>query len=235
MRFLTARWEHLIFANYVIDPQILTPFVPNGTRIDTFQEKCFVSLVAFLFNDTRVLRFHVPYHVCFEEVNLRFYVTPTDDHSRRGVVFIKEIVPKKIIPWIANTLFRENYVAHPMTHQYSASLVEYSWDPPQKQSFSVTTKPQLTIPEPNSLNEFITEHYWGYAKFGSSTLEYQVEHPQWPCCDIADYKLDVNFAANYGNSFEVLNHHPPFNVQYAVGSGVNVRFPKQLRISNSNH
>jgi hypothetical protein len=122
-----------------------------------------------------------------------------------------------------------------MAHEHTDKLIEYSWDIPRRQSFSITPDATLTIPQPSSLNEFITEHYWGYAKFGASTLEYQVEHPQWPCCDIADYELQIDFAANYGRSFEMLNKQQPFNVQYAVGSAVSVHFPKQLRIQNSSN
>ena len=98
LKFLTARWEDLIMANYEVDPQILVSRVPHGTELDLNDGRCFVSLVGFMFRDTRVLGIPVPWHINFEEVNLRFYIKrelPTE--TRRAVCFVKEIVPRRAI------------------------------------------------------------------------------------------------------------------------------------------
>ncbi|MCY7345020.1 MAG: DUF2071 domain-containing protein, partial [Pyrinomonadaceae bacterium] len=94
-KFLTAKWQDLVMANYEISPDLLADFVPPGAELDFHDGKCFVSLVAFMFLDVRVLKIPVPFHTNFEEVNLRFYVRrETADETRRGVVFVKEIVPR---------------------------------------------------------------------------------------------------------------------------------------------
>ncbi len=49
MRFLTARWEHLVLLNYLCPPTLLEPLVPAGTELDTWQGETLVSLVGFLF------------------------------------------------------------------------------------------------------------------------------------------------------------------------------------------
>ena len=72
--FLTADWRYLALLNYVIDPEILQPLVPAGTELDDWQGRTFVSVVGFLFLDTRVRGIAIPFHRNFEEVNLRFYV-----------------------------------------------------------------------------------------------------------------------------------------------------------------
>src|SRR5690606_21017449 len=105
-KFLSAKWIDLIMVNYEVDPGVLAPLVPAGTEIDLFDGKCFVSLVAFMFLDTRVSDFLVPFHVNFEEVNLRFYVKrETEGEIRRGVVFVKEIVPRAAIAFVARSLY----------------------------------------------------------------------------------------------------------------------------------
>jgi uncharacterized protein len=228
MRFLTARWEHLLFANYVIPPDVLDPFLPAKTRIDLFDNKCFVSLVAFWFDETRVLGLKVPFHVRFEEINLRFYVTPQSDHSRRGVTFIKEIVPSRVIPWIANSLFRENYVRYPMTHEHAQPRYTYAWTNDSQHSISGIVEAASQLPQPGSVEEFITEHYWGYAGLNSRTLEYQVEHPQWPTSTLSNYQIAIDYARNYGPQFGILNDMQPYNVLYARGSEVAVLFPNRL-------
>jgi uncharacterized protein len=135
-QFLTAEWRHLAMLNFVIDPATIEPFVPQGTELDAWQGKTFVSLVAFLFLNTRVLGIAVPFHRNFEEVNLRLYVRRKVEGSwRRGVVFVKEVVPRRAIAWTARALYGENYVAAPMGHNIqsdgshpgAARLVSYWW------------------------------------------------------------------------------------------------------------
>src|SRR5271167_2804911 len=118
--FLTAEWRSLVMLNYEIDPAVLQRFVPAGTELDQWQGKTFVSMVGFLFLKTRVMGISVPFHSNFEEVNLRFYVRRfTDEGWLRGVVFIKELVPRRAIAWTARVFYNENYVAVPMDHNLS--------------------------------------------------------------------------------------------------------------------
>ncbi len=120
MTFLKARWENLILVNYCIDPKLLTPYIPNGTELDLYNNKCYVSLVGFLFKDVKVLGLKIPGYINFEEVNLRFYVKRKVNNTwRRGVVFIKEIVPKSLITVIANTIYNEHYETRKMSHDWS--------------------------------------------------------------------------------------------------------------------
>ena len=119
--FLKARWEDLILANYVIDPQVLEKYVPPGTELDLFEGKCYVSLVAFMFRETKVLGLKFPGHINFEEVNLRFYVKTPGSEPKRGVCFIKEIVPKSLITLVANSLYHENYITLKMKHQHEGN------------------------------------------------------------------------------------------------------------------
>ena len=55
MNFLTARWEHLILANYAMPQAVLEPYLPPGAQLDLRDGEAFASLVAFHFLDTRVL------------------------------------------------------------------------------------------------------------------------------------------------------------------------------------
>jgi len=229
MKFLTARWEHLLFFNYSIPEDVLAPYVPAWTSIDRFSDHVFISLVAFLFNKTRVLGIPVPGHRCFEEVNLRFYVVPQNDPTRRSVTFIKEIVPRSVIPIIANRFFYENYVALPMSHVNEEDQHRYSWKNKTENEISATITRELTLPEKGSIAEFITEHYWGYSKGPNCTIEYQVEHPQWPTCQLDQFQILVDFAETYGDEFGFLNKLEPDSVLYARGSEVSVSFPRYLK------
>ncbi|QDV66511.1 hypothetical protein Poly24_01970 [Rosistilla carotiformis] len=228
MKFLTAHWKHLLLANYNVQAALLEPFVPKGTQIDAFEGQIYVSLVAFMFEETRLAGIPIPFHRHFEEVNLRFYVSPKKDPSIRAVTFIKELVPRRIIPLIANNLFHETYAAVPMDHGNDPKRHWYSWQNASHNRFAANIDSELVLPPAGSLGEFITEHYWGYSQGPRRTLQYEVRHPQWRCCQIEDFEIDVDFAATYGEAFAFLNTQTPANVQYAEGSAVSVSFPSQL-------
>ena len=235
--FLTARWENLVMINYEVDPQILLPYLPAATVLDTFENKILVSLVGFLFNDTKVFGFRWPFHINFEEVNLRFYVKHFDGTAwKRGVVFISEIVPKPIISFMANKLYHENYSAKQMTHSISANqeeiFITYKWKHRTRwNSMVVTAEISLSDIKSGSEEEFIFEHYWGYNKYNAhTTVEYGVEHARWQVHKVKDWKLDCDVASLYGNSFVSALSAEPGSVFLAKGSEVVIRKPSFITI-----
>lgn len=224
-KFLTAKWHDLIMANYEIDPALLESRVPPGTELDLHEGKCFVSLVGFMFLDTRVMGFLIPFHVDFEEVNLRFYVRrETGDEVRRGVVFIKEIVPRAAIASVARIVYGEPYERWKMSNYRDDEHVRYSWSRGEcANNLSVTRGANLGVPDAGSHGEFIIEHYWGYTKRGEKRSdEYKVEHPKWELFTADNPKIDVNFAKTYGQEFAFLSNTEPHSVLLAAGSDIAV-------------
>ena len=214
--FLKAQWRNLIMANYAIDPAVLKPFVPCHTELDFFNDVCYVSLVGFLFTNTRVYGIPVPLHTTFEEVNLRFYVRYKEASIwKRGVVFLKEIVPKHAIAFIANTLYNENYATHKMKHHWEQNgdslNVSYYWQIGGEWNYlkAVAAVNGSTLKQ-GSEAEFITEHYWGYTFINNGcTGVYQVAHPQWAIHPVSRYEIKCNAAELYGSQFaEALNATP---------------------------
>lgn len=225
-KFLTAKWHDLVMANYEADPAVLAGRVPAGTEIDLHEGRCYVSLVGFMFLDTRVLGVPVPFHVNFEEVNLRFYVRreAAGGEVRRGVVFVKEIVPRAAIAWVARSLYGEPYEAWTMAHTKTIDEVSYSWsNGARRNRIAAAVGENLGVPAAGSHGEFIIEHYWGYTKRGPArTDEYKVEHPKWELFSVDSAVIDVDFAATYGSDFEFLNTREPFSVLLAKGSEIAV-------------
>lgn len=228
MQFLSAVWKDLLLANYVVDPGCLRPYVPAGTCLDPFDGKVFLSLVAFLFDDAKIVGLPIPAHRRFEEVNVRFYVTPEWDPTIRAVTFIQEVVPRRAIRVVANRLFHERYVSQPMSHEHRGREFRYCWGMELENRFSATVPCERALPEVGSVEEFITEHYVGYSSSKNHTLEYRVEHPQWECSEVEHFEIGVDFARCYGEHFAFLNEVDPYNVLYAVGSRVTATFPKRV-------
>ena len=227
--FLTAEWRKLAIVNYSVDPDVLTPYIPYKTELDFWNEKCYVSLVGFRFINTKLKGFSIPLHRDFEEINLRFYVRHNDGKEwKRGVCFIKEIVPKPALTLIANSIYKENYVTLPIKHHIQESeefiKIRYSW-----KHEGVWDNIQLkTLPNPNDISEgseeeFITEHYWGYTQLnGELTSEYQVQHPRWMTYEVIDYEINVRFGELYGAEFAFLKDVLPDSIMLAEGSPIAV-------------
>lgn len=215
--------------SYEIDPAILRPMIPAGTELDDWNGRTFVSLVGFMFMDTRVMGVSWPGHRTFEELNLRFYVRrkgPEGDW-RRAVVFVKEIVPKRAVAWIARAVYGENYLALPMSHSITQHgderRVSYGWrfrGEACRLGVTVTGEPQ--DPDAGSLEEFISEHYWGYTRTrGGRTGEYRVEHPRWRIWKARSAEFACDATGLYGREFaDVLRE--PASAFLADGSEVAV-------------
>lgn len=227
--FLTAEWRKLAFANYVIDPEILSKYLPAKTELDFWDGNCFVSLVGFKFANVRLKGFRIPFHTDFEEVNLRFYVRhKAAEGWRRGVVFIKEIVPKPGITFVADAIYKENYVTMPMDHLWQESEtalnVRYRWKSGNWNSFALLASNALAAIREGSQEEFITEHYWGYAQASPvKTSEYEVAHPRWQVYPVKEYTIDVDFGKVYGPEFSFLSQATPETVFLAEGSAISIK------------
>lgn len=232
--FLQAEWRKLAMANYAVDQRILDKYLPAKTEIDLWNNTCYVSLVGFMFKDTRVKGFRIPFHTNFEEVNLRFYVRFKDNGEwKRGVVFVKEIVPRTALTFVANTVYKEHYETMPMQHRWTSSAdkltVEYRWKKKGWNSLMVVTDTATTAISADSEEEFITEHYWGYTKLsGENTAEYGVEHHKWDVYKTSDYLIDVDFEDVYGRDFGFLKSETPVSVFLAEGSLISVKSGRRI-------
>lgn len=244
-KFLTAEWKDLVMANYEVEPSLLTGRLPCGTDLDFHEGRCFVSLVGFMFLNTRILGVPVPFHVNFEEVNLRFYVKrdavsepgavatgalPSRSgggavaETRRGVVFVKEIVPRFAIAAVARALYGEPYEAWKMSNLRDGCRIRYGWQKGRcSNSIGVEIGENIGVPAESSHGEFIIEHYWGYTRRDSDrTDEYKVEHPKWELFSAEKPAINVDFGQTYGKEFAFLDSRRPYSVLLAKGSEISV-------------
>ena len=236
--FLSAQWLNLLIVNYVVPPELLKPLVPAGTELDLYQGQAFCSMVGFVFANTFVLGMRIPFHTQFEEINLRFYVKRRELEDgkevwKRGVVFVKELVPRFAIAFVAKTFYNENYEAVPMASTFNFSgtqgSVSYEWNSaPETCTLGGTFEGDLTLVAPGSLDELITEHSFVYVRQqDGSTMEYNVEHPRWRTWKSARGKLSGPVEKTYGAEF-ARYLKIPHSTCMAEGSAVRVFAGKKL-------
>jgi len=228
--FLSAEWVHLAMLNYSVEPTLLLPYVPSGTALDSFDGKTYVSLVGFIFRKTKMFgKVVIPFHSEFVEANLRFYVYRNQGaEKKRGVVFVKEIVPKRAIALTARLIYGENYVSLPMDHKITSErdgiIVEYRWkNRGQWLTLTASAKGAPILPMANTLEQYITEHYWGYSKSRAGrTLEYQVTHAPWRLWSCSNAKFAGDSEELYGREFAAILALQPDSAFIAEGSPVSV-------------
>jgi uncharacterized protein len=231
--FLSARWENLIMANYAVNPDVLIPYLPKGVELDFYDNKAYVSLVGFMFKETRLFKMPIPFLGTFEEINLRFYVKRVEENiEKRGVVFINETVPYRPVAWLANKLYKEHYMAIPTKNSIdigaSGKKIRYEWKINKTWNhLAVNAAVQNEEMLPGSIEEFIFEHYYGYTKINDQlSQEYKVNHPRWLVNKVMDYSIHCDFPSMYGNDFSFLGSQQPDSVIFAEGSPVSVKWKR---------
>ena len=235
--FLTAQWRWLVILDFEVDPAMLEPLVPRGTVLDFWQGRSLVSVVGFRFLDTRVLGVAVPAHRDFDEVNLRFYVRREmpDGNARRGVTFVRELVPRLGVALLARAAYNEPYLTLPMRSVApsaptdSPGRIHYEWQ--TARGWSRLTATATGDPTPiasGSQAEFVAEHYWGYTRQrDGGTIEYQVEHRRWWSWRVEDAELEAD-ASVYGREWAEVLRRGPVSALIADGSTVSVSLPSRL-------
>jgi uncharacterized protein YqjF (DUF2071 family) len=227
--FLTARWEHLVLATYLVPPELLAPRLAPGLELDTREGRGVVSLVGFMFLDTKVARIGWPGYRDFPELNLRFYCRRGDE---RGVMFVREYVPHRLIAWIARYCYNEPYVAAPMTGSVdeapagvtAAYTVSYAG---RVHRIAATGAREAVMPGADSLEHWIKEHSWGYGRDRAGRLvRYEVRHPHWAVHPVRSHEIDVDWASLYGAEWAVLAGTAPISVVLARGSAISVHRPE---------
>lgn len=236
--FLTATWRNLVMLNYEVDPSVIAGLVPAGCVIDSWKGRTLVSVVGFRFLATRVLGVPIPFHRNFDEVNLRFYVRHKEEGEwRRGVVFVRELVPRRAIAFVARFVYGEKYLALPMRHRIEPGegveprRLAYQWRRSDTwEGITASVSGSSFLPADDAEETFITEHYWGYSRQrDGSTVEYQVEHPRWRVWRTETASLECDVAALYGSAFRESLTSSPSSAFVADGSPVVVRQGRKMR------
>lgn len=254
MAFLTARWSNLCLLTYAVPRSVLAGRLPPGLELDSRpglvdgpaaerfgpDGPAFVSLVAFDFLDTRVLGIPWPGYRNFPEINLRFYVrrpaagggagdgAAAGGGAERGVVFVREFVPQRLVAFLARAAYNEPYLAAPMasrvTRSGDAIEVEHRLTfGGRTNTIAVVADGPAACPAATSTEHFFKEHQWGYGTArGGKLLRYEVVHGLWDCYRVRSWRLDWDWAAVYGPEWAFLKDEQPVSTVLAVGSGVSV-------------
>jgi hypothetical protein len=235
--FLTAEWLNLVLLNYRVPRPLLEALIPKGTELHLLRGEAYVSVVGFMFANTRVRGWAIPFHRTFEEVNLRFYVKRlVDGEERHAVTFIRELVPRLGIVVAARLTYNEPYLAVPMSHRLELDSsrrrrAEYRWGRDARSAGAVIGDDlgATDIPAADSDEAFTTQRHWGYTRQrDGSTVEYRVAHPVWRVGRVERGSLEGDLRRAFGPKFANILAAPPVSAFFADGSAVAVHDPVRL-------
>lgn len=236
--FLTAEWRWLAMLHWPAPAELLERYLPPGLELDQWRGATYVSAVGFLFRDTRLRGWRIPWHRDFPELNLRFYVRPPDERAARGVCFIREVVSLPAVTFVARTVYNENYVTCPMRYQHSlsegkiaaGSRAEYAWKRRGRWNrLALSARGSPAFPASGSAEEYFTENYWGFtARRGGGAARYRVEHPAWLIWPADHVEWDCDAAAMYGPEWHAVLNAPPEHAHFIEGSAVKVYAGERL-------
>jgi uncharacterized protein len=238
--FLSAEWRSLAMLNYRVPPSLLEPHVPRGTELDLFDGAAYVSVVGFLFRQTKLFGIRIPGYAQFEEVNLRFYVRrKVAGEVRHGVTFLRELVPKRAVSIVARLRYNEPYRTVRMQSAFGLIgpagrplAVAYGWKTRGAEWSRLWLEPRgdALAAAPGSEEAFITQHFWGYTRtrFGG-TIEYEVQHPKWRVWGVSRSVIEGDTSDVFGEQFAPILAAPPYSAMYCGGSAVTVHRPVRIK------
>lgn len=242
---LTANWTELLLLNFVVPAALVARLAPAGTEPDVFDGQAYASIVGFRFHKVRLFGVAVPGHSKFTEINLRYYVRRVvDGELRRGVVFVKEIAPRRAVAAIANWLYNENYCTRPMRTNVrmatnmlgEGDTIDYSWWTGRRlgrwqrstpvcetgwNKLAARVAGPLRSPAAGSFEEFIVENYWGYVRGRDGrTREYRVVHEPWKVARADNVVWNCDLVASYDAPWTDYLATAPVSALVADGSAV---------------
>lgn len=235
--FVEAEWRHLVMAHYRVDQSLLMPWIPAGTELDDWNGNVFLSLVGLRFMRTRVLGLSVPFHRNFDEINLRLYVRrAVDGETRRGVVFIKEVVSVPAVAFAANLAYNEKYEIRrtrsrvPRRLEVAPARLTYEWKSRSGWNrLRAVAGDGPFVAAPNSRDHFLTDRPWGYTRQrDGGTVEYRVHHPPWRLWRVKETDVRCHATELYGPEFEPVLSGEVYEALIAEGSSITISTPVRI-------
>lgn len=200
-------WRNVIFLHYQVDLTQLKKFVPEELEIDLFDDKSWVSVVAFTMKKIRPK--NLPYFAPvsdFDEINIRTYVK---SNGKAGVYFLSieggKGISCKIAKGISELPYRFSKIKR-TSNKYQSQNSEFN----DKLDIAFTKGKELT--EKTELDKWLTERYALFQDTEEAINEFEIHHLEWPIDEIKLHSLEIDYPR-----FEELITEKPSKTHYSKG------------------
>ena len=228
-------WSDLLFVHWRVPSEILTPLVPRGLTLDTFDGDAWLGVVAFHMSGVRPRWFPaLPGVSAFHETNLRTYVHL--DGREPGVLFLSLDAANSLAVRVARWRWKLPYYRAKMSIAREADHIHYRsrrlWPEPSVATTDLAA--ELGAPfagdtamhsphsaAPGTLEFFLIERYLLYAAGPRGGLyRAQVHHPPYSLRHATLTHARESLAEAVG----IPINHPPCHTMFCKGVHVEV-FP----------
>jgi uncharacterized protein YqjF (DUF2071 family) len=198
---MRQQWRDLTFLHWRVEPDVVAPFLPAGTRPDVHDGSTWVGLIPFRMVGAGFGRGPaVPYLGTFAETNVRVY--SVDDQGRRGIVFLTLEASRLAVTLGARAAFALPYTWARMTVDEDDGALTYTsvrrWPAPRSARTAITVRPGAPIPEPGALEHFLTARWGLHTRHLGRTLYVPNTHESWPLQGAGLLRLDETLVAACG-------------------------------------
>jgi uncharacterized protein YqjF (DUF2071 family) len=223
----TQGWRDVTFLHWAVDPTLVAPLLPAGSRPDELGGVTYVGLIPF-----RMRRIGLygapglPYLGSFAETNVRLY--SVDDQGRRGVVF-RSLEADRLLPVLtARWIARLPYLWSRMEVERDGDRLTYRthrrWPGPRGVGGTIAVRVGDPLPDPGPLAHFLTSRWGLHQTTGGRLAYWPNEHPAWPLYAADLLALDEDLVAAAGLPSV---GGAPDSVLFSPG--VDVRFGRRLQ------
>lgn len=200
-------WNKAIFLHWQVELTELQKFVPKELKIDLFEGKPWVSVVAFSMERIKPKNLpSFPPLSNFDEINIRTYVK---SDNKSGVYFLSIEGGKKLScifsKGISELPYRFSKIKR-TENKYEAINSEFN----DTLNIEFTIGKELT--KKTKLDKWLTERYVLYQDTVNSINEFEIHHLEWPFKEIELKKVGLNY-----QRFNNLINNEPRIVQYSTG------------------
>jgi hypothetical protein len=182
---MTQTWLDLLFAHWPIAPGLLAAKVPSALPLDLFDGQAWLGIVPFHMRNVAPRGMPaLPWLSAFRELNVRTYVRLDD---KPGVYFFSLDASNALAVLGARMVFGLPYFSASMQVEVEGDVVRYLSRRRSRTNaaaeFVGTYQPvgPSALPEPGSLEYFLTERYCLYTVDARSrAYRLDIHHPPWP-------------------------------------------------------
>lgn len=210
-----ADWTEMVFIHYAVDPFVLRRAVPPDLKIDLYDGRAYVSLVAFTQRRLRFWRggrfaalLTAPL-ATHEFLNLRTYVHAD---GQRAIFFLSEWIPNRLavligpraygLPYrLARVKYRDDFDRASVAGHVSTAL---------GREFRFRGRYERMCPavaaEPKTLAYFLLERYAAFTFRNGILRRFEIDHEPWPQTPLEVQIIDTSLLRQL--ELPIDWHHP---------------------------
>ena len=233
-----CEWRDVVALNFEVDPRVLQPRLPEGTRIERYNDHTLVTLMAKNIREFRPWGRSLTLFRSLDEIDLRAYINyESGGELHRGHFKLRNFVAGKMGCRVLKFLTGQKQEFVSSTRSTSGfeearrdalPSADYRWNHgDSKNHFRVKARKQAQKSQEGSKEQFVLEQLNRFVKTSRGTLQYPIRQAPWLVWNASSGSFDCDTANLLGAEFRKYLNRPSF-VLLSRGGEVTVYKGKKI-------